>query len=113
MRGESLPTEEPPLQSGRVVDGHQPSDLRFQPAQLFFGPGELKSHVCCGIVVGTSGDTPIAATAAFSEVDDARHEARIVHRRVDGHAGTAGARSVITSSIEPPPGIIGQTFSAG
>ncbi len=95
-----------------AIHGDKPGDLRRQPAQRFVGAGEFKAHMGGGIVTGLRGNAAKTASATFGQVDNSCDEPRIVDGFVDRHAGT-GVRPVITSSIEPPPGIIGQTFSAG
>ena len=95
-----------------AIDGDKAGDLRSQSPQCFFGSGKLEAHMRGGIVTGLCRNATKSAAAPFGQIDDPRNESRIVDRLVDRHAGT-GVRPVITSSIEPPPGIIGQTFSAG
>ncbi len=96
----------------RAVDRDEARDLGFEPAKCLGGAGELEAHVGRGVVAGVGRDAAIFATAAFRQVHDTRDEAGVVDGLLDRHAGT-GDRANITSSIDPPPGIIGQTFSAG
>lgn len=89
------------------VERRQLSDFCIEPTQCIGFAFELEGRQR-QIVTRARVEARERTAEARSEVDDAREQPLIAQDEGDGH----GLDS-IPSSIAPPAGIIGQTFSAG